>query len=284
MLVCVFIFQQSLPGEITLSATLNTTVIQLHEETLSIEGKNRDWGGKFKINEKRNIKNSLSICDISEDDENGQMFDLTIKLKKFNEIIETSPKLEDDDSDFLTEEVRSLFNISIPAKFNGEMTLNDSTSDEDLLFDLGLEFYFRTIFILVNKELEVGNTLVQEFFLRPDDTARDIKDSLPLEFNEQLYWWNNDDEDLDDAEPILLIKYTITKITDSAVFADISGGLLTASPSPSMKPIFTIKGKGIWQRANPMINEISYDFNYSEKRTHSTMSLKGSRKTKSYLL
>jgi hypothetical protein len=291
MLACVFISQQSIWGELTLSAPLKTTVIQLHEETLSIKGNHPDWGGKFKIIEKRIIKNNLSIDDISKDGNNGLKFNLTIKLRNINENVEISPKLEDDDScDFLNKEIRTLFNIPIQANFSGRMTLNDSSLDEYyLLFDLGLEFYFRTIFIPIGKKLEVGKTLMQEFFLRPDDIAdavTDEDDTVPLEFNDQLCGWNKDDEyheNLDDVEPILLIKYTITKITDSAVFADISGGLVTASPSPSMKPSFKISGKGIWQRANPMVNEISYDFNYSEKRKYSTITLKGFRKTKSFL-
>lgn len=281
----VFISQQAMSEEITLSIPLNTTVIQSSEESFAIKGYDpMDWGGKFKIKENRNIESYLTVDGISEGGQKETQFDLTIELKKFDESIQGSSPLEwdDEEDEFdLTEEVRHLFDLPIQAEFNGNMTLKNTESEEYLLYDVGIELYFRYIFIPVEKSLEVGRTLTQEFFMGVDD----FDFPAELEIEDELFWDNDDDDyGLDDQEPTLLIEYTITEITDSEVFADISGRIVTASPTPSMKPKFTLQGKGVWQRTNPLVNEISFDFDYSEKRTYSHMSLKGFRKTKSRLL
>lgn len=278
LLTCLFLMcKHNINAEAYLSLSLNTPIIQSQEEILLIEGKNRDLGGKFKIKENRKFNNVLSVDNFTQDGKNKLSLDLTITLKDFYENIEIYPN-EDEDTSDLSEEIKSLLNIPVQAKFNGGLILNDTTENDYLLHDLGLEFNFRSIFFPIEKRLEVGEVFTQEFFLRPDDAAMDEDETLPLEFENGPDWSEMDEEDLEDMEPIFLIKYTITEITNSFVYAYISGELLIASPSSTMKPTFTISGKGAWNRANPLINEIFYDFNYTEKRSKSRMNIKGFRK------
>lgn len=265
-------FEQVLLASVIISAPLNSPVIQSHEELLLSKGSNRDWGGKFELKENRKFKNYLTLNRISKDRARGLNYHLTVELKKFNQTVKSRPALEEDDSYSLTEEVKELLDTPLHLEFNGE--INSNQSEAYLLLDTGLELFIRNIFMPFDKKLDVGTTFEQEFFLRPDDAVRDEEGSLPLVIQDSMDWADfDDDSDLDDLEPKLLIKYTITKITDSEVFAKITG------LSSSMDPSLIINGKGVWQRSNPLINEISYDFQYSEKRKNSWIDIEGSRKT-----
>ncbi len=294
MVVCssILLTVESVSEETILEIPLHTTVIQTNKDSVLIKGSNPDWGGKFQLKDEKNSKAFITIDGISTD-KHGPLFNLTIKLKKFKETVVSSHKLEDDydddydyDDEDLNVSVKQLYGIPIPVEFNGWMTVPEiglDDLDESLIYDIGFQSYFRSIFIPTGKKLKVGKVMTQEFFLFSDDMIGD-EDSdgneFPLELKKKIPF---DYEDASDySEPRLLVKYKITKITSTEVYADIFGDIVTP-PNPKMKPTFKIEGKGMWNRDNPLVNEISINYAYTEKRKKSYMNVTGSRITKSRL-
>ncbi|MBA3603618.1 MAG: hypothetical protein H0W50_08255 [Parachlamydiaceae bacterium] len=287
---------ESVSEETVLEIPLHTTVLQTNKDSVLIKGSDPDWGGKFQLKDEKNSKAFITIDGISKDKHgHGSLFNLTIELKKFKEILVSSPKSEDDyDDDFddydeenLNDSVKQLYGIPIPVEFNGCMTVPEiglDVLDEFLLYDIGFQSYFRSIFIPIGKKLKVGKIMTEEFFLFSDDMVGD-EDSdgneFPLELKKKISFDLDDDYD-GDAEPRLLVKYKITKITSTEVYADIFGDIVT-SPNSKMKFTFKIEGKGVWNRDNPLINEISINYAYTEKRKKSYMNITGLQITKSRL-
>jgi hypothetical protein len=283
---------EAMSKEIILDIPLNITVIQTNVDSVTIKGSDPDWGGKFQLTDKKNAQTFIIVDGISKDKHGDPLFELTIKLKKFKQNLNFFPKFEDgyddyDDEESLNDSVKSLLGLSIPVKFNGCMSIQEiglEDNNEYLLYDIGLESFLRNIFIPIGKKLKVGKIITQEFFLFSDDAIQgDDEDSdinyMPLELTDKDSFGDVDNVY---AEPILLIKYKISAITESKVYADISGGIIV-SPNAKMKPTFKIVGKGVWDRVNPLVNEISINYVYTEKRKKSHMNITGIRKTKSCL-